>query len=89
MIRNVKLEDIQELAPIYKELYDDADIGEFWTIENAEKLLRYFYDRQKDLFFVAEEHGKAIGAVMSNLKPWFDGNRLNDTEIFVAKEHQH
>ena len=42
MIRNVKLEDIQELAPIYKELYDDADIGEFWTIEKAEKLLRYF-----------------------------------------------
>jgi hypothetical protein len=42
MIRNVKLEDIQELAPIYKELYDDVDIGEFWTIEKAEKLLRYF-----------------------------------------------
>lgn len=89
MIRNVKLEDIKELAPIYKELYDDADIGEFWTIENAEKLLKYFYDRQKDLFFVAEEDGKAIGAVMSNLKPWFDGNRLNDTEIFVSKEYQH
>ena len=26
---------------------------------------------------------------MSNLKPWFDGNRLNDTEIFVSKEYQH
>ena len=47
MIRNVKLEDIKELAPIYKDLYDDADIGEFWTVENAEKLLGYFYDRQK------------------------------------------
>ena len=46
MIRNVKLEDIKELAPIYKDLYDDADIGEFWTVENAEKLLGYFYDRQ-------------------------------------------
>lgn len=89
MIRNVKLEDIKELAPIYKDLYNDADIGEFWTVENAEKLLGYFYDRQKDLFFVAEENGKAIGAVMSNLKPWFDGNRLNDTEIFVSQEYQH
>ncbi len=85
MIRNVKLEDIYELAPIYKELYDDADIGEFWTVENAQKLLKYFYDRQKDLFFVAEEEGVAVGAVMSNLKPWFDGYRLNDTEIFVLK----
>lgn len=89
MIRKVKLEDIEQLAPIYKDLYDDADIGEYWTIENAVKLLRYFYDRQNDLFFVAEEDGKAVGAVMSNLKPWFDGNRLNDTEIFVSKDYQH
>ena len=88
MIRNVEIKDIKELAPIYKELYDDADIGEFWSIESAENLLRYWYDKQKDLFFVAEEDGKAVGAVMSGVKPWFDGNRLIDTEIFVSKEYQ-
>lgn len=88
MIRLVELKDIKELAPIYKELYDDADIGEFWSIDSAEKLLAYWYDKQKDLFFVAEEDGKAIGAVVSGVKPWFDGNRLIDTEIFVAKEYQ-
>lgn len=32
MIRLVKLDDIKSLAPIYKDLYDDVDIGEFWTI---------------------------------------------------------
>lgn len=88
MIRKVKLEDIKDLAPIYKELYDDVDIGEFWSIENAEKLLSYWYNKQQDLFFVDEENGKAIGAVMSGVKPWFDGNRLIDTEIFVSKEYQ-
>lgn len=88
MIRLVKLEDIKSLAPIYKELYDDADIGEFWSVESAEKLLNYWYDKQQDLFFVAEEDGKAVGAVMSGVKPWFDGNRLVDTEIFVAKDYQ-
>ncbi len=88
MIRNVKIEDINELAPIYKQLYDDADIGEFWSIESAKTLLRYWYDKQKDLFFVAEEDGKAVGAVMSGVKPWFDGNRLIDTEIFVSKKYQ-
>lgn len=41
MIRLVKLEDIISLAPIYKDLYDDADIGEFWSIESAGKLLKY------------------------------------------------
>lgn len=88
MIRLVKLEDIKELAITYKELYDDADIGEFWSIESAEKLLNYWYEKQKDLFFVAEEDGKPVGAVVSGIKPWFDGNRLIDTEIFVAKNYQ-
>ena len=40
------------------------------------------------MFFVAEEDGKAVGAVMSGVKPWFDGNRLVDTEIFVDKDYQ-
>lgn len=88
MIRLVKLEDIRSLAPIYKDLYDDADIGEFWSIESAGKLLKYWYDKQQDLFFVAEEDGKAVGAIMSGIKPWFDGNRLVDTELFVAKNYQ-
>jgi len=88
MIRLVKLEDIISLAPIYKDLYDDADIGEFWSIESAEKLLKYWYDKQQDLFFVAEEDEKPVGAIMSGVKPWFDGNRLVDTELFVAKDYQ-
>ena len=88
MIRLVKIEDIKSLATIYKDLYDNADIGEFWTIQSAKKLLNYWYDKQKDLFFVAEEDGKAVGAVMSGVKPWFDGNRLIDTEIFVDKDYQ-
>lgn len=88
MIRKVQIKDIKDLAPIYKELYDDADIGEFWSIESAEKLLTYWYNKQQDLFFVAEEAGKAVGAVMSGIKPWFDGNRLIDTEIFVSKKYQ-
>lgn len=89
MIRGVKLEDIQELAMIYKELYDDANIGEFWTTESATKMLKYYYDKQRDLFFVVEEKNKVVGAIMSSVKPWFDGNRLIDTEIFVAKKFQH
>ena len=36
MIRLAKKEDIKYLAPIYKELYDNVDIGEFWSIESAE-----------------------------------------------------
>ena len=88
MIRLAKKEDINNLAIIYKDLYDDVDIGEFWSVESAEKLLNYWFEKQPDLFFVSEEDGKAIGAVMSGVKPWFDGNRLIDTEIFVSNKYQ-
>ena len=84
----ISKDDIKDLAVIYKELYDDVDIGEFWSIESAERLLNYWYDKQSDLFFVAEEDGKPVGAVMSGIKPWFDGNRLIDTEIFVSNKYQ-
>ena len=88
MIRLVKKSDINELAKIYKDLYDNVDIGENWTIEKATELLTYWYDKQGDLFFVAEEDGKPVGAIMSGVKSWFDGLRLNDTEIFVSNEYQ-
>ncbi len=88
MIRLVKKEDIKHLALIYKELYDDADIGENWTIEKSNELLEYWFNKQSDLFYVAEEDGKPVGAIMSGVKSWFDGLRLIDTEIFVSKKYQ-
>ena len=88
MIRNVKIEDLNELAIIYKDLYDNVDIGENWTIESATNLLKYWYDRQPDLFFVDEEDGIIVGGVVSGIKPWFDGNRLIDGEIFVSNKFQ-
>ena len=88
MIRLVKKSDISALAKIYKDLYDNVDIGENWTIEKATDLLTYWYDKQGDLFFVAEEDGNPVGAIMSGVKSWFDGLRLNDTEIFVSNKYQ-
>ena len=45
MIRLAKKEDIKYLAPIYKELYDDVDIGEFWSIESAEAEINTLKER--------------------------------------------
>ena len=44
MIRLVKKTDLNHLAIIYKHLYDNADIGENWTIEKAYELLLYWFD---------------------------------------------
>ena len=88
MIRLAKKEDLNELAKIYKDLFDDPAIGESWSIERTTDLLNYLYNQQGDLFFVAEEDGKPVGAIASGIKSWFDGPRLFGTEIFVAREYQ-
>lgn len=88
MIRLVKKSDIDDLAVIYKDLYDNVDIGEHWTIEKATELLLYWYEKQKDLFFVAVEENTIAGAIVSGVKNWFDGLRLVDTEIFVSYKFQ-
>lgn len=88
MIRLAKREDINELAKIYKDLFDDPAIGESWSIKRATDLLNYLYNQQSDLFFVAEEDGKPVGAIASGIKSWFDGPRLFGTEIFVARKYQ-
>lgn len=88
MIRLVEKSDLEELARIYKELYDNADIGENWTLDKAYDLLMYWYEKQKDLFFVDIEDGAPVGAIVSGVKAWFDGLRLIDTEIFVSTKCQ-
>lgn len=88
MIRLIQKSDIEELAIIYKELYDNADIGENWTIERAKELLTYWYEKQPDLFFVDIEDDKPVGAIVSGIKSWYDGLRLIDTEIFVSSKCQ-
>lgn len=88
MIRLVEKSDIEELAKIYKDLYDNVDIGENWTLDRAYDLLMYWYEKQKDLFFVAIEDNVPVGAIVSGIKAWFDGLRLIDTEIFVSNKCQ-
>lgn len=88
-IRLAKKEDLKLLAEIYKDLYCSSILNENWSVETAYKLLDFFYTLQSDIFIVAEEDDKVVGAVMSLVKPWEDGNRLIETEIFVAKDYQH
>ncbi len=89
MIRIAKKEDLVELAKIYGELYNEIDLGERWSTESAKRYLEYWLEKQNDLFFVAEEDGNAVGGIVSIVKPWFDGNRLFDTELFVSPKYQH
>lgn len=87
--RLVNEQDLPTLAKIYCTLYTKSALHENWDQASAYKLLKFFYDHNSDIFVVAENNGQAIVAIASLVKPWHDGNRLIETEVFVAEKHQH
>ncbi len=87
-IRQMRKNDLQQLAEIYVAVYKKFDIGEKWTIRTAKKLLSYWFGKQPDLAFVAEFNGQVVGAFVAGIKPWWDGNHISDGEIFVHPDYQ-
>ena len=87
-IRPIQESDLQELSEIFAEVYRVFDVGERWTKETAHGLLSHWVKSQPDLAFAAEFEDKLVGAFVSGIKPWWDGNHLFDGEIFVHPEYQ-
>ena len=89
-IRNATELDIKHLAGVYVAVYEDFDVGEKWTHESAQALMRYWFERQPDLAFVASVPDAAgiVGGFFAGIKPWWDGNHLVDGELFVHPDYQ-
>lgn len=83
-----KEQDIDTIAGSYADYYSNSVLQEKWTKESATKLFEYFYGQNKDLFFVAYDDERPIGVITSILKPWWDGNHLEDGEVFVIPEYR-
>ena len=83
-----KSEDMAVIAGCYADYYANSVLDEKWTKEKAIELFQYFYNQNKDLFFVAYDDEKPVGVIMSVLKPWWDGNHLEDGEVFVLPSYQ-
>jgi ribosomal protein S18 acetylase RimI-like enzyme len=80
--------DLPALGEVFAEVYSRFDVGESWTAETAKQLLSYWFKRSPELFYVARVEGRIVGAFVVDIKPWWDGNRAVDGEIFVHPEYQ-
>jgi len=90
IIRPMKEEDLEEVAVLYTEIYDKVDIGEKWTKQASQRLIKYWLSKQSDLCFVAIIENKIVGGFVAGIKPWWDGNHLVDGEVFVDYQyHKH
>ncbi len=87
-IRQANTTDLKELAQIYAYAYNSLNIGENWNEITALALIRFLYENQPDLFFVAEIDNKIIGGIVASIRPWWDGNHLIDGEVFVNPDYQ-
>ncbi len=86
--KEVNKKDLSILANIYSSVYSDIKLGENWTYETALSYMEYFYNNQPDLFICAYDEDIPIGAIMSTLKPYWDGMHLSETELFVSEDYR-
>lgn len=85
-ITPVTKEMLPEISECYRAAY--AQMGEDWSAERALEFVKFKFNRYPDLAFAALVYGKPVGAIFFDIKPWYDGNRLVDGEIFVHPEYQ-
>lgn len=71
---------IEALSEIYVRAFRTRK--EKWTKKWAARLIRSYLTKQGTAF-TACVSGKPVGAFLCRVKPWWDGNRLVETELFV------
>jgi len=87
-IRKAKKEDIKFLVEIYRRAYSRPKESENWSGDKARELLNFYFDQKTFIGFVAMMDKKVVGAFFSFIKPWHDGFRLGEGELFVDPKYQ-
>lgn len=87
-IRKAKRQDIAALTKIYQQAYDRKEEGEKWSTLQAKALLSFYFNQKTFVGLVAIVNQKIVGAFFSFIKPWHDGKRLGEGELFVDPKYQ-
>lgn len=88
-IRHATAADLDVLSALYSRCMAGAPGDEQWSLPRARAFLAMWLQRQPDLFFVAEVDGRVVGGNVCDLKPYFDGPRFTEGEMFVEPAVRH
>ncbi len=88
-IRHATTDDLEVLAELYARCMAGAPGDEQWSQPRARAFLAMWLQRQPDLFLVAEVEGRVVGGTICDLKPYFDGPRFTEGEMFVEPAVRH
>lgn len=86
-IRLLKKSEIPKLATVFMRAFNQSGFGDKWTQKTSEVYLKYWMKKQHDLFFVATENGQLIGGAVTEIAPWWFGNMMENTGLFVDPKH--
>ena len=87
-IRAIADHDLDALGQVYVDSFREVDPSEKWTVERGAELIKFILTKQQDLAFLAQDEGKIAGAILGMVKPWWDGNHLVETELFLSPAFQ-
>jgi GNAT superfamily N-acetyltransferase len=87
-IELLKENEIKEAGKLYGRTFNESIFKISWTDESAIKFLKFMYERQPDLFFVAKIKGKIIGGITGLITYWSSEKNLYDLELFVSSDYQ-
>jgi GNAT superfamily N-acetyltransferase len=88
LVRDAIAADIPTLAGLYAAAFSAANPAEPWTPAAAENLLRHQLASTPALCLTAEADGRIIGGFFSGIRPWWNGNHLENGELFVDPAQQ-
>lgn len=86
--KEAREKDLPILASLYSVINLNIEKSETWTYETALSYINYFYHYQPDLFICAYDEDIPIAAIMSTLKPYYDGMYLTGLELFVSEDYR-
>ena len=86
--KEAREKDLPILASLYSVINLNIEKNETWTYETALSYMNYFYHYQPDLFICAYDEDIPIAAIMTTLKPYYDGMHLTNLELFVSEDYK-
>lgn len=87
MYREMTLNDVEIILPLYIGYYNACEDGE-WTDETAGKRIRQVLGMDGGWGLLLEESGEALGFVMGYFKQYDDLVSFTLEEIVIDKDHQ-
>lgn len=87
-IRNIEKNDIDGLAKLLMEVYNEAPWNNEWTIESATEAVESLTAFPKFYGLLAIDGDDIVGAIMGNVRPYSKQRTYYIDELFVSSAHR-